>query len=71
MAAGNLSACLAVTLAYEGGLSMIRSDPGNWTGGRVGVGAVNPTISGTGIFATAGAANDDIDLTGVYANAEI
>lgn len=46
MAAGNLSACMPVILANEGGLSMIRSDPGNWTGGRVGVGALKGTNMG-------------------------
>ncbi len=46
MAQGNLPNCLPVTFAYEGGLSMIRSDPGNWTGGKVGVGALNGTNFG-------------------------
>ena len=43
---GNLSACLSVTLAYEGGLSTTRSDPGNWTGGKVGVGDLKGTNFG-------------------------
>ena len=46
MAKDNLPACLPVILAYEGGLSMIRSDPGNWTGGRVGVGVLKGTNMG-------------------------
>ena len=46
MAHGYLSNCLPVTLAHEGGLSMIRSDPGNWTGGKVGVGALHGTNFG-------------------------
>ena len=46
MAKGNLSACLAITLEHEGGLSMIRSDPGNWTGGKVGKGELKGTKYG-------------------------
>ena len=46
MAQGNLSACLPVTLAYEGGLSLVRADPGNWTGGKVGVGELRGTNFG-------------------------
>ena len=57
MAQGNLPACLPVTLAYEGGLSMIRSDPGNWTGGKVGVG----TLEGTN-FGIAANAHPTLDI---------
>lgn len=32
--------------AHEGGLSMLRSDPGNWTGGKVGVGELRGTNYG-------------------------
>lgn len=46
MAASNFSKCLALVLKHEGGLSMIRSDPGNWTGGRVGVGQLRGTKYG-------------------------
>ena len=46
MAQGDFPNCLPVTFAYEGGLSMIRFDPGNWTGGKVGVGALNGTNFG-------------------------
>lgn len=33
-------------LSHEGGLSTDRTDPGNWTGGRVGVGKLNGTKFG-------------------------
>lgn len=46
MEVGNLSACLAVTLKYEGGYSNNRNDRGNWTGGQVGVGALKGTKYG-------------------------
>ncbi|MBY3038961.1 glycoside hydrolase family 108 protein [Rhizobium laguerreae] len=39
-------ACLAITFAYEGGLSMDRADPGNWTGGAVGKGTLKGTKYG-------------------------
>ncbi|MGZ2448263.1 lysozyme family protein [Rhizobium ruizarguesonis] len=39
-------ACLAITLAYEGGLSMDRADPGNWTGGAVSKGTLKGTKYG-------------------------
>lgn len=42
----NLSACLAVALKYEDGYSNNRNDPGNWTGGQVGVGALKRTKRG-------------------------
>ena len=35
-----------IILAYEGGLSMVTSDPGNWTGGAVGVGRLGGTRFG-------------------------
>src|SRR5689334_21475768 len=34
----NLSRCLEVVFGAEGGLSLMSSDPGNWTGGKVGEG---------------------------------
>jgi len=46
MARGNLSKCLPITLAHEGGMSMTRADPGNWTGGKVGVGVLKGTKYG-------------------------
>lgn len=46
MASGNLKACLVVTLAYEGGYTANRKDPGNWTGGKVGVGKLKGTKYG-------------------------
>ena len=61
MAQGNLSACLPVTLAYEGGLSMIRSDPGNWTGGKVDVGELKGT--NFGIAASSHPTLDIVHLT--------
>ncbi len=57
MAQGNLSTCLPVVLAYEGGLSMIRSDPGNWTGGKVGVGELRGTN-----FGIAASAHPTLDI---------
>ena len=57
MSQTNFSACLAVTLAYEGGLSVVRSDPGNWTGGKVGVG----TLAGTK-FGISAAAHPTVDI---------
>jgi lysozyme family protein len=48
---GNFAACDAFTAPAEGGLSMDPTDPGNWTGGKAGVG----TLAGTkyGIAASA------------------
>lgn len=46
MAKGNLAVCLPIVLEYEGGLSMIKSDPGNWTGGKVGKGQLKGTKYG-------------------------
>lgn len=57
MASDNFAACLAVTLGYEGGFSAVRSDPGNWTGGRVGVG----TLAGTNMGISA-AAHPRLDI---------
>lgn len=42
----NYSDCRAFVRKYEGGLSIIRSDPGNWTGGKVGVGLLKGTKYG-------------------------
>lgn len=46
MAKGNFPACHGVTLAYEGGFTNDRRDPGNWTGGKVGVGVLKGTKYG-------------------------
>ncbi|WP_051310712.1 glycoside hydrolase family 108 protein [Bradyrhizobium sp. Cp5.3] len=46
MAIANFAACLAVTLAHEGGYSNNRNDRGNWTGGNVGVGVLKGTNYG-------------------------
>jgi lysozyme family protein len=46
MAKGNFPACLADVLVHEGGYSVVRSDPGNWTGGKVGVGELKGTQKG-------------------------
>ncbi len=45
MSAANLSASFLATMAWEGGgaLSLDRRDPGNWTGNRVGAGALKGT----------------------------
>ncbi len=42
----NFANSLAFTLKYEGGFSSNRKDPGNWTGGKVGVGALKGTKYG-------------------------
>ena len=42
----NFQSCLVVTLAYEGGLSTDKRDPGNWTGGKVGKGTLRGTYKG-------------------------
>ncbi|RSB65937.1 hypothetical protein EFD55_25860 [Rhizobium pisi] len=41
-----MSACLPITLAYEGGFTSDRRDPGNWTGGAVGKGRLKGTKYG-------------------------
>lgn len=38
--------CLPITLAYEGGFTLNRADPGNWTGGSVGKGVLKGTNMG-------------------------
>jgi lysozyme family protein len=40
------SICLPITLAYEGGFTLHRADPGNWTGGAVGRGVLKGTNMG-------------------------
>lgn len=42
----NFDRCIAVTLPFEGGLSMDKRDPGNWTGGKVGKGELKGTNHG-------------------------
>lgn len=42
----NFQRALNFTLKFEGGYSMVRSDPGNWTGGKVGVGVLKGTKYG-------------------------
>jgi len=42
----NYTDCMEFTLKYEGGYSSVRSDPGNWTGGKVGVGVLKGTKFG-------------------------
>ena len=46
MARDNFPAVMEEVFAHEGGLSMLRSDPGNWTGGKVGVGELRGTNLG-------------------------
>lgn len=46
MAAANLSRSLEQIFGHEGGFSKIRSDPGNWTSGKVGVGKLLGTKYG-------------------------
>lgn len=61
MTSANFPECLSITLQSEGGLSLERTDPGNWTGGKIGKG----TLKGTkyGISAAAFPNLDIRDLT--------
>lgn len=43
---GNFDPSMAEILPFEGGLSMDRRDPGNWTGGKVGKGELRGTNRG-------------------------
>lgn len=54
MTRSNFKACMDEIFAHEGGLSMIRSDPGNWTGGKVGVGELRGTKYGIAAHANPG-----------------
>jgi lysozyme family protein len=54
MAKKNFEACMEEVFLHEGGLSMIRSDPGNWTGGKVGVGELRGTKYGIAAHAHPG-----------------
>ena len=42
----NFARCFAFTLAAEGPFTKLASDPGNWTGGAVGHGALHGTKYG-------------------------
>lgn len=46
MTASNFDRALSLVLQYEGGFTDDRRDPGNWTGGKVGVGQLNGTKKG-------------------------
>jgi lysozyme family protein len=46
MAAGNFDVCLSLVLREEGGFTKDRNDAGNWTGGKVGAGALKGTNFG-------------------------
>ncbi len=46
MTTTNFPECLSITLASEGGLSTERTDPGNWTGGKIGKGTLKGTKYG-------------------------
>jgi lysozyme family protein len=46
MVASTYDEAMARVFAHEGGLSTVRSDPGNWTGGKVGVGTLKGTNYG-------------------------
>lgn len=54
MARENFMAVMEEIFAHEGGLSMVRADPGNWTGGRVGVGELRGTKYGIAAHAHPG-----------------
>lgn len=57
MARSNFPAVMDEVFRHEGGLSMIRSDPGNWTGGKVGVGELRGTN-----FGIASHAHPNVDI---------
>lgn len=57
MARSNFAAVMDEVFKHEGGLSMHRGDPGNWTGGRVGVGELRGTN-----FGIASHAHPDVDI---------
>lgn len=57
MARDNFRACMEEVFAHEGGLSLNPSDPGNWTGGKVGRGELRGTKYGI-----AAHANPDVDI---------
>lgn len=57
MAKGNFAPCLADVLVHEGDFSIVRSDPGNWTGGKVGQGVLKGTKKGI-----SAAAFPDLDI---------
>jgi lysozyme family protein len=42
----NFPACWRITSVYEGGYTANKADPGNWTGGKVGVGELRGTNMG-------------------------
>lgn len=46
MSASNFAACDKKRRKYEGGMSRDPNDPGNWTGGKVGVGSLLGTKYG-------------------------
>lgn len=46
MSAANFDAVMRIVLQHEGGYSVDRKDPGNWTGGKVGVGKLLGTKFG-------------------------
>jgi lysozyme family protein len=57
MARSNFNAVMDEIFRHEGGMSMVRADPGNWTGGRVGVGELRGTNMGI-----AAHAHPDVDI---------
>ena len=57
MAKTNFGAVMDEVFRHEGGMSMHRGDPGNWTGGRVGVGELRGTN-----FGIAAHAHPEVDI---------
>lgn len=57
----NFDKAFELVLGHEGGLSMDKKDPGNWTGGKVGVGILKGTKYG--ISALAYPKEDILNLT--------
>lgn len=57
MARTNFAAVMEEVFRHEGGMSMHRGDPGNWTGGRVGAGELRGTN-----FGIAAHAHPNVDI---------
>lgn len=54
MTASNFPAVMDEIFRHEGGLSLVRADPGNWTGGKVGAGELRGTKYGIAAHAHPG-----------------
>src|SRR5882762_9217567 len=66
MADGDFAAAIARVLAHEGGYQAAADDPGNWTGGKIGLGALKGTKYGI-----SAAQYPDLDIANLSADAAI